>query len=111
MLMRTENTVEGPSEHKEGFGAGNILKFTAFWSTVKRGESFIQTQMFCGREALSQCGETGMVVRANEAGPRQRQPQVQATSGHVLKGASGRQLLPAERRLDRPWNTAVTLSD
>ena len=44
-------------------------KFTAFWSAVKRGESFIQTQMFCGREAFSQCGETGMVVWANEAGP------------------------------------------
>lgn len=24
MLMRTENTAKGPSEHKEGFGAGNI---------------------------------------------------------------------------------------
>lgn len=44
-----------------------------------------------------------MVVWANEAGPW--------ISGRVLKGAPERQLLPAERRLDRPWNTAVTLSD
>ena len=30
-----------------------ISKFTAVWNTEKRGERFIQTQMFCGKEAFS----------------------------------------------------------
>ena len=104
---------KGPSERQEGFRAGNI-QFTAFWSTVKWGERFIQTQMFCGRETFSQGGETSMTVegKLNRLwGDRQRRPQVQAIPSCVPKGASKWRLLPAERRRDGPWNTAATFFD
>ena len=112
MLMGTEKHGKGASGHQEGFRVGNI-RFTAFWSTGKWGQRFIQTQTFCGRETFSQCGDwhDGRGQMKQALGWQAEAASSAGNSRPCTQRSLWVQLLPAERRLDGPWSTAATLFD
>lgn len=94
---------EGPSEHREGSGAGNIQVLAV--GNIEEGEGGSSKPRCSGGGRHFQCQDTVTIAAGKSNGPldgRQRRPRVWAIAGRVHRGASEWRLVPAERRQTGP---------